>query len=826
MDKLRDFAREQNATVFMTLLTAFQVFLHRYSGDDDLVVGTPIAGRSQPELEPLMGFFLNTLAIRGLFEESQSFAACLKKTRRTVLDAFAHQDLPFEKLVEELQPERSMSHSPVFQTLFIWQESGRTAPGFSGLNAGIPEMLGADTAKFDLTLSTADTGNGLEIGFEYNTDLFEAATIERMLGHFETLLESIVASPDTPVDELPLIADAERSQVIDAFNATDAELPVSCVHSVVEQTVASSPDAVAVVAGDQSLSYAELNARANVLAAALIQAGVTPNTHVALSVERGLNLPVAVLGVLKAGGAYVPVDPNYPAERISYMLESAEPAVVVTTAGVSLPEGVSVPVIDVDGLDFSAAADNPTTSVSPNDALYTIYTSGSTGKPKGVSLSHRGLNNLLQWQNRQPHLGEGVKTLQFASLSFDVSFQELFSTFTTGGTLVMIDEDLRRDLPQLAKFIADQQIKRVYFPFAALQPLAEAAGDLSFVLEDVIVAGEQLQVTPAVRDLFKGLSNARLHNQYGPSETHVVTALTLEGDPDNWPALPSIGTPVANTRAYVLDEHLTPSPVGVPGELYLGGTQVAIGYYNRPELNEEKLLASPFVDGERLYRTGDRVRFLDNGEIEFLGRVDDQVKWRGFRIEPGEIETLLAEHPNVTQAAVIIREDRPGEKRLVGYIQPSGEADMTDIRNWLKDRVPEYMVPQALVVLDAFPLTPSGKLARRLLPEPDWEDAGETYVAPTNDTEATLCEIWQAVLGLPKVGIHDDFFELGGHSLLATQLVSRIRDAFGIEMPLKYVFRHATPASLALPVDTLSQALAAAAQGPAEDDADREEFRL
>jgi len=500
----------------------------------------------------------------------------------------------------------------------------------------------------------------------------------------------------------------------------------------------------------------------------------------------------------------VPIDPNYPPDRVAYMMEDSRAPLLLTQSALrtQLPE-TSAATVYLDEFDWSAG-DNHNLQTN-GKSVYAIYTSGSTGTPKGVELTHTGLSNLIQWQSAQSGLDCPARTLQFASLSFDVSFQELFTTWAQGGTLVLIDEELRRDLPALAKFIATDGIERVYLPYAALQPLADSmiAADMDYQVKDVIVAGEQLQVTPPIKQMFATLGDARLHNQYGPSETHVVTAFTLSGNPEQWMPLPPIGTPVANTQVYVLDNNQEPVPVGVPGELYLAGVQVAKGYIHRPELTAEKFLPDPFKQGQRMYKTGDRVRFLTDGNLEYLGRTDDQVKWRGFRIEPGEIEARLAEHPTVQQAAVLLREDSPGDKRLVAYLvaAPDQTLDIQLVRTWLKDQVPDYMVPSALLVLDILPLTPSGKVARKKLPVPDYADAAQAYVAPRTPVEEALVQIWSEVLGVTQVGIHDDFFELGGHSLLATQLISRIRDALDIELPLINLFNHPSVAEFVNDVD-------------------------
>lgn len=825
--QLRTLAQNSGCTMFMLTLAAFTALLHKYTGEDDMVVGTPISGRQHTELEDLIGFFLNTLAIRTQLSGDTSFRELLNQVKQTALAAYAHQDLPFEKLVEELQPERNMSHTPVFQHMFIWQDSGATRLKIAGLETDAATLISHDTAKFDLTLAMTGRNEGIEAGIEYNTDLFDTTTVERMLSHLRTLLQAIVADPDIPLSNISLLDAAEHKRVTETFNTTTTEYgPDTCVHKLVEHQVSLTPEATALQFGDTALSYAELNQRADLLAVRLQELGAKPGTIVAISCNRSLELAVAALAVLKSGACYVPVDPNYPAERIAAMLGDSDALIALIQSDIVLPaHGATV--IELDRFDFSkTTAQLPAGNVSPADPLYCIYTSGSTGKPKGVQLSHAGLSNLLHWQIKHPRLGIPAKTLQFASFSFDVSFQEMFSTWCTGGTLVMVSEEQRQDLPSLATFIAAQSIERLYLPYAALQPVAEMLvnSHASTVLKDIVVAGEALQVSPEVRALFAQLPDAALHNQYGPSETHVVTALTLTGDAGNWPALPSIGTPVANTQAYVLDSKKQPVPTGIPGELYLGGIQVALGYLNRPELNAEKFLPSPFMAANRLYRTGDRVRHLADGNIEFLGRIDDQLKWRGFRIEPGEIEAALTAQDNIQQAIVLLRNDTPGgNSQLVAYVTGS-DIDTTDTKAILKANLPDYMVPSVFVVLEQLPLTPSGKVARRKLPAPEYSRGEATpYVPARNPIEATLTQIWGNILGLEQVGIFDDFFELGGHSLLATQLVSRVRDQLGVSLPLKFIFRYPSPATLAETIATLQTTLQI---NPTDDDQDREEFRI
>ncbi len=828
-DKLRALAASSTTTPYMLFLAAFNVLLSRYSGSNDIVIGTPVAGRDRQELESLLGFFLNTLVVRTELDPAAAFTAALATLRQRNLASREHQALPFERLVEELQPERDMSVSPVFQVMFVWQEATDRGIRIPGLAIEGAELIGQGTAKFDLTLFVADKGDHFSVGIEYATDLFSAQTIARMLAHFRTLLDAIVANPACPVGQLPLLSAAEREQQLGELSGKTAAYPASTVAELVAAQVSRTPAAIALTDGQTTLSYRELDEHAGRLAAHLRAGGLQTGDTVAVCGSRSATTAIAAYAVIKAGGNYTPLDPEYPAERLAYMLGDCAPSWLLTESALAgrLPAGTAQ-IVALDEFDFTAGEvlADPLT-LGADDPLYTIYTSGSTGQPKGVVLPQRTIANLSQWQTATTRLAAPARTLQFAPASFDVHVQELFTTWASGGTLVMVDSDTRRDMPRLAAFIAAQDIERVYLPFAALRPLAEAAldnTDLHFALRDVVVAGEQLQITPAIRAWFTGLTDCRLHNQYGPSETHVVTALTLDSDPSGWPRLPSIGTPVANCRVYVLDTNRQPVPLGASGELCLGGAQVALGYLNRPELTAEKFIADTFGDGALLYRTGDRVRFGADGTLQFLGRIDDQVKFRGFRIEPGEIASALTEHPAVAQATVMLREDVPGVKQLVGYVVAPDDAGLGDtLRRQLKERLPDYMVPAAIVCMEAFPLTPSGKVNTRALPPPDLSGAlADNYVAPVTPEETALTEIWAAVLGLERAGVQDDFFALGGHSLLATQLLSRVREALQFNVPLKYLFRYPTPGELAAMIVTLK----AAAEPAAATDGEHDEFTL
>lgn len=612
-----------------------------------------------------------------------------------------------------------------------------------------------------------------------------------------------------------LLTSPQQHKLLVEWNNTQRDYPNDkCIHELFEAQVERTPEAVAVVFEDvetsasTSLTYQELNAKANQLAHYLQALGIGPDQLVGICVQRSIEMVVGLLGILKAGGAYVPLDPAYPIERLAFMLEDTAVQVLLTQAQLvqSLPpHQARVVCLDTDMEVAQHSYSNPH-QVTTNNLAYVIYTSGSTGKPKGVAMSHRSLCNLLFWQLENSTVSTGAKTLQFAPLSFDVSFQEIFSTWCSGGTLVLISEELRRDAVSLLQFINNQKIERLFLPFIALQHLAEAADFSSIVpatLKEIVTAGEQLQVNRYITNLFTQLKDCKLYNQYGPSESHVVTAFTLTGSPLDWSALPPIGRAIANTQIYLLDEHLQPVPVGVPGELYIGGICLARGYLNRPELTEEKFIPNPFSDFgfERLYKTGDLARYLSDGNIEYLGRIDNQVKIRGFRIELGEIETVLGSHPDLKHAVVLVREDEPGDKRLVAYLVVKERQQLvtTNLRRYLLDRLPDYMVPAIFMTVEAMPQTPSGKIDRRALPTPNSQrpQIEQTYVAPKSELECFLVSVWCQILKLDKVGIHDNFFELGGNSLAFLQVAQALQQKLKIDLPVVKLFQHPTIAELA-----------------------------
>ncbi|MET0399320.1 MAG: non-ribosomal peptide synthase/polyketide synthase [Longimicrobiaceae bacterium] len=806
---LRALARAEGATPFMALLAGWQLLLSRYAGQEDVVVGSPVAGRTRPEIEPLIGFFVNTLAFRADLSGDPGFRELLGRVRAATLGGYAHQEVPFERLVEELRVERSLTHTPLFQVMLAVHRHDPELTRLDELRAEVVEV-GVEPAIFDLLLNVYEREDDLLCVLTYRAELWEEATAARMLDHFRRLLADAAAAPDRPCSATELMGPEERERVLHDWNATAADHPRVGVHRLFEEQARRTPDAIALAAGGESLGYAELDARADRLARHLVRLGVGPDARVGLFLERSAELMVALLGVLKAGGAYVPLDPAYPAERLALMVDDAAPRVLLTERSLAdrLPSHGSRVVLldDPDGAEDSPAVAGCSLfpipcSLSPDNLAYVIYTSGSTGRPKGVAMPHGPLANLVAWQARAGMAGPAT-TLQFASVSFDVSFQEVFTCWAAGGRLVVAPEEARRDPAALLALLEREGVERLFLPYVALQGVAEEAAARGAALprlREVRTAGEQLRVTPAIR-AWIGALGVPLHNDYGPSETHVATSHALRGPTAAWPVLPSIGRPIDNARCLVLDGGLRPAPVGVPGELYLGGGCLARGYLDRPAPTAERFVPDPFAvePGARAYRTGDRVRWRGDGTLEFLGRADQQVKVRGFRIEPGEVETVLERHPAVREAVVVARGEGAA-RRLVAYVVPveGGRVAAEEVRAHAGAALPEYMVPAAVVVLDALPLTPSGKTDRRALPAPEPAADGGAYVAPRTPAEAALAAVWAETLGVPRVSVHDGFFALGGHSLLAMRLVSRARAALGVEIPVRTVFEAQTVAELA-----------------------------
>ncbi|RKG99379.1 amino acid adenylation domain-containing protein, partial [Corallococcus sp. CA053C] len=808
-DSLRAFHRREGVTPFMTLFAATQALLHRYSGQEDFALGTPVEGREQHGLEGLIGFFINTVVLRARPKARLSFRELLAQARESTLGALAHQDVPFEKLVEVLQPARDPSRSPFFQVMIVYQQGLELGGAMPGLTLRPLEVEGR-TARFELSLAFTDHPEGLGLSFEYNTDLFDAATVARMAGHLHELLEGVVARPEQALGDLPLLTATERQTLLVDWNDTAARLPSDALlHELVEAQVDRTPDAPAVAYEGQRLTYRELDTRANQLAHHLGSLGVGPEVPVAVCMERSLEMVVALLAILKAGGAWVPLDPSYPAERLAFMLGDAAAPVLLTQERLRpvLPATSGRIVFLDSGWDAiaHAPAHRPRVSVAPEGAAYVIYTSGSTGRPKGALNTHAAIHNRLAWMQSAYRLTPQDAVLQKTPFGFDVSVWEFFWPLITGARLVMAVPGGHQDGAYLVRTIAAERITTLHFVPSMLQVFLEQPGlEACAHLERIISSGEALPAELARRCLER--LPAKLHNLYGPTEAAVdVTHWTCERG-DSRRAVP-IGRPISNLRIHILDARLRPVPVSVPGELYIGGLGLARGYFRRPDLTAERFVADPVgtEPGARLYRTGDLARHLPGGEIEYLGRTDFQVKLRGFRIEPGEIEAALGQHPTVREVVVLAREDVPGDPRLVAYVVPAvGQvADVTALRQHLQQQLPEYMVPAAFVVLPALPLSANGKVERRALPAPTASvEAPRAYAPPRTRTEELLCGLFARLLRLERVGLHDDFFALGGHSLLATRLVARVHETFGVELPLRAFFDAPTVARLAGHLDT------------------------
>jgi amino acid adenylation domain-containing protein len=804
VEPLQALARAEGASMYMVLLAAFQVLLGRYAGSDDVVTGSAIAGRTRAETEGLIGFFVNTLALRTDLSGAPSFREVLRRVRTGALGAFGHQEVPFERLVAELAPGRSLSHAPLVQVMFALLEGGRADGGelFPGVRA---ESVDAEShaAKFDLTLSIGVGEDGIRGGMEYRTDLFDAATVRRMIGHMGRVLEQVAADADRPLRDLELTDADERALVVHRWNQTEmpfrADVPV---HHLVEQQAARAPHSPAVAAGGaaQTCTYTELNARANRLAHHLIRLGVGAETRVGVCMERGAEHVVALLAVLKTGGAYVALDPAYPAERLELMLRDSGAPVLLTQSHLAAPAIDGVRIVRVDGDAEAIAAeraDNPAADVSPRGVAYVVYTSGSTGTPKGVAVEHAGLAALCAWHAEAFGLTAADRCTQVASPGFDACAWEVWPVLSRGACLEVAPEETRTDPPALRDWLVRRGVTVSFVPTPVAEPLLALPWPATTALRWLLTGGDRLQARPRADLPF------RLSNNYGPTECTVVATsgpVAAEGE-----RAPSIGGPIRNTRIYVLDAGMRPLPVGVAGELCIGGAQVARGYLNRPSLTADRFVPDAFSgdEGARLYRTGDRVRWLADGTIEYLGRLDEQVKVRGFRIELGEIEATILRHDAVEDCVVIARGDA-ADRRLAAYVVGAVEAD--ELRAHLRRTLPDYMVPADFVSLDAIPVTANGKVDRRALPEPDAAAQAQTYAAPRTPTEEVLAGIWAEVLRLPRVGIHDDFFALGGHSLLVTRVISRARDAFGIELPVRALFEAGTVAELAGRVEALRRA--------------------
>ena len=804
MNRLKELSRKQGATLYMSLLAAFQTLLSRYSGQPDITVGTPIAGRRQPETEGLIGFFINTLVMRSDLSGDPDFLALLQSVKRVTLEAFANQDLPFEKLVEALQPDRHLSRAPLFQVAFAVQNVPPSSLNFGEATLS-PVAVDSGTAKFDLWVPLVETPNGLQGVIQYSTDLFEPGTIHRMISHIQHLLSSVVSSPGQPVSTLSLLSPAERRQLVEEFRQGEHH---QCLHQLFAHHARRTPDAVAVVWRKRELRYGELDSQSNRLARYLHAQGIQPEARIGIALERSPEMIVAQLGVLKSGAAYVMLDLSHPQARLEYMIGDANIEILLTTSNLKerfAQNETRILCLDSEWDVIATQSDAPVESlVMPESTAFVIYTSGSSGKPKGSMITHQAVAGMILHSNTVSLLS--TDRLAFVNnASFDVSTFDIYGALLVGGCMVIFDTETILNPAELARGFVDEGITAAFMATPIFNQLAAVAPKCFSAFRYVVFGGEAADIQ-AVRRVLQEGPPQHLINGYGPTEaTTYCTSFHIskvESGTDNIP----IGKPLSTTEILILDSSMELAPVGVFGELFVGGRALARGYINRPDLTADRFMPNPYSQqgGERLYRTGDKVRWLADGNLEFRGRIDSQVKIRGYRIELSEIEIALTEQPSIKHAAVIVREDQPGVKQIVAYVVGGTETKMEDLREALKRRLPEYMVPSAFVALESLPLTPHGKLDRKALPAPD-RTSGQEYVAPRNKTEEDLARIWAEVLGLPKVGVEDNFFELGGHSLLATQVIARAQDAFQKSLPVRKLFETPTVSGLAKLIESLSE---------------------
>ena len=798
---LKTLSQKQGVTLFMTLLAGYQILLHRHTGEDDIVVGTPIAGRQMPETENLIGLFINTLPMRTSLAGDPSFGEVLTRVKATALGAYAHQDLPFERLVKELQPERTLAHNPFFQVMFVLQSEEIEPLQLPGL---VTEhvRVGHIMANFDLTLDVVERDGQLTCLFESNADLFESATVERLMGHFQTLLEGIVANPEQRISALPLLSEAERRQLLVEWNDTKTNYPTqACIQELFEEQVRNTPDVPALLCDDREVTYRELNWRANQLGHYLTKRGVGPDTRVGVCLHRSPEMIVVLLGILKAGGAYVPLDPEYPNSRLQFMLEDARVPVLITQESLleNLPRNTAE-IICLDDLPEKIANESksdPEITTTPDNLAYVMYTSGSTGKPKGVAVTHRNVVRLVRNTNYASFSPDEI-FLQSATISFDASTFEIWGSLLNGARLALMPPGAS-SLGELAQALKRYQVTTLWLTAGLFHLMVDNHLDDLRGVRQLLAGGDVLSVTH-VQKVFAELKDTRLINGYGPTESTTFACCHPINDLTNVNGSVPIGRPISNTSVYILDRCRNPVPIGVQGELYIGGDGVARGYLDRPDLNAERFVHDPFSQAPdaRLYRTGDLVRYRPSGEIEFIGRIDNQVKVRGFRIELGEIESALAEHPSVREAVVVARKDN-GDKHLAAYLvpRPGLTPSIDEVREFLKDKLPDHMVPSMFSVLDSLPLSPTGKVDRRALPPAKELDRTRSFAPPTDELELKLSKIWERVLGLRSIGVDDNFFELGGHSLLAVRLFAQIERAFGRNLPLATLFQAPTVKQLA-----------------------------
>ncbi|MFN6483747.1 MULTISPECIES: amino acid adenylation domain-containing protein [unclassified Nostoc] len=824
-DALEKLSQQESVTFFMMLLAAFKTLLYRYTYQEDIAVGSPIANRNRSEIEGLIGFFVNSLVLRINLSGNPTFRELLGRVREVTLEAYSQQDLPFDKLVEELHPERNLSYHPLFQVVFSFQNAPMSALELPGL---APSFMNIDLKKtrFDLELhlwkcsddfrslwgANWEYSEGLRGVIVYNTDVFEKATINRMLDHFKTLLSSIIANPEQRIANLPILSEAELHQLLVEWNNTNANYPDDkCIHQLFEEQVQHHSDSIALVFGDEQLTYQELNIRSNKVAQYLQRFGVSSEKLVGICISQSIEMIVGLLGILKAGGAYLPLDPSYPQERLKFMLEDAQVSVLLTQERLLKSfECFLNPIVCIDKdwvIITQENKNNLETSVTSNNLAYVIYTSGSTGKPKGVAITHKAVNRLVCNTN-YIKVSPSDKIAQASNTSFDAATFEIWGALLNGAQLISVPKDVIISAHELALELQQKEINILFLTTALFQQIARDVPQAFASLKYLLFGGEIVDSRWVKKILQHGAPQHLVH-VYGPTENTTFSSYYYIQELSESTSFIPIGCPINNTQIYILDTHFQPLPIGVIGELYIGGEGLAREYLNHSKLTAEQFITNHFSNnsGTRLYKTGDLARYLPDGNIEFLGRIDNQVKIRGFRIELSEIEAVLSEHPAVRETVVIADEDIPDNKYLVAYIVLNvvKVSDLASVlRKYLKEKLPEYMMPTAYVMLESIPLTPNGKIDRRALPRPNIVAFDRyDYVAPRSQVEKLLGEIWAKVLGKEQIGVHDNFFELGGHSLLATQLISRIRDTFQIDVTVRNLFEAPTIEQLAKCIDTM-----------------------
>ncbi|MEG3875944.1 amino acid adenylation domain-containing protein [Microcoleus sp. herbarium7] len=799
-EALSKLSQQEEVTLFMTLLAAFNTLLYRHSEQEDILIGSSIANRNQAELEGILGLFVNTLVMRNDLSGDPSFRTLLSRVRGVTLDAYAHQDLPFEKLVEELQPDRDLSRNPLFQVMFVLQNTPNSDREMAGLTLRSLEF-DSGTSQFDIFLSIGDSKEGLTGFFEYSTDLFDAATITGLIDNFQTLLGSIVANPDRPISELPILTAKQREQLLLEWNNTRTTYPQDAsLHQLFERQVEHFPDSLALIERSEKVTYGQLNQKVNQLAHYLQKLGVTTETLVGICLDRSVEMIVGILAILKAGGAYIPLDPNYPVDRLSFMVSDSQVSLVISHSSlIDRFQQIQVICLDNDWeMIDRESQENPATTSRSDNLAYVIYTSGSTGTPKGVLGTHRGTVNGLHWLWKTYPFEREEICCQKTAISFVDSVWEIFAPLLQGIPIFIIPDPIVKDTKLFLETLDRHHVTRVILVPSLLRLILDTYGNLTKKLSKLklwITSGEALPLDLA-RSFQKLLPSAKLINLYGSSEvsanaTYYDTSLL----PEKATSVP-IGHPIDNTQVYIFDRHLQPTTVGVCGELYIGGDGLAKGYLNRPELTEERFILTP---NSKLYKTGDLARYLHDGNLEYLGRRDEQVKIRGFRVELAEIESAILQHPDIRESVVIIRDDTQGDKHLIAYIVTNEPDLVPQISSYLQEQLPDYMIPSAFVVLDAIPLTPNGKVDKRSLPTDNLirSNSTKSFVSPRNISELGLVKIWENLLAINSIGITDNFFELGGHSFLAVRLMAQIYERFGQNLPLSILFENPTIEKLA-----------------------------